>query len=111
MHKVNALRTLLEDERQMILNGDFRDLPALTKAKEDALSQLGESSATQKQLAELQTIAARNQSLLTAAANGIRSARKRLEAIRDRDQGIKTYTRTGASRILSRKPSSFEKRA
>ncbi|NDW54576.1 hypothetical protein [Aliiroseovarius sp. PrR006] len=111
MHKVNALLTLLEDERQMILKGDLRDLPSLTEAKAEALSQLGQSAVTQPQLARLQALAARNQSLLSAAANGIRSARQRLDAIRNRDQGVKTYTRTGAAQVLSREASNFEKRA
>ena len=111
MHKVEALLTLLEDERQMILNGDLHDLPRLTETKVDALSQLGQATVTQKQIAQLQAMTARNQGLLTAAANGIRSARQRLDAIRNRDQGVKTYTRTGASRVLSREASKFEKRA
>lgn len=111
MHKFNELLTLLEEERQMILNGDLHDLPKLTETKTDALSELGQTTVTQQQLAHLQAMAARNQNLLAAAANGIRSARQRLDAIRNRDQGVKTYTRTGASELLSRKPSNFEKRA
>jgi division protein CdvB (Snf7/Vps24/ESCRT-III family) len=111
MQKVSDLLTLLEDERRMILSGDLRSLPTLTDAKVNALSQLGQSDATQQQISQLQSIAARNQNLLTAAANGIRSAQQRLDAIRNRDQGVKTYTQTGASQILSRVSSSFEKRA
>ena len=111
MYNVKALLTLLEDERRMILNGDFHDLPKLAEAKVDALTQLGQHAVTQQQIAHLQAMTARNQSLLTAAANGIRSARKRLDAIRNREQGVKTYTCTGASRVLSPTPSSFEKRA
>lgn len=111
MQKVNDLLTLLEDERQMILNGDLHDLPKLTEAKTGALSELGQTTVTQQQLAHLQAMTARNQNLLAAAANGIRAARQRLDAIRNRDQGVKTYTQTGASQILSRVSSSFEKRA
>ncbi|WP_424941200.1 hypothetical protein [Aliiroseovarius sp. S253] len=111
MSSLYALLTLLEDERQLILNGELDALPKLTDAKTEILSQMVQSTLSQNQFAQLQTIAARNQSLLVAAANGIRSARDRLDAIRNPNQGVKTYTRTGAAQVLSRAHPNFEKRA
>lgn len=111
MQHLNALLTILDNERKLILGGDLHALPELAQAKANALSQLKLQPLTQDQLATLQSTSARNQSLLSAAANGIRAAQKRLEALRNPDQGVKTYTRTGAAETISRPVSNFEKRA
>lgn len=111
MHKVSTLLSLLEDERQLILTGKIDGLSSLADAKSQVLSQLESSRLSQTQISRLQTMTARNQSLLAAAAEGIRSAQNRLRTIRNPDQSLKTYTRAGASKVLSRTASSFEKRA
>jgi flagellar biosynthesis/type III secretory pathway chaperone len=111
MHNVNALLSLLEDERQLILAGKIDALPNLANAKSQALSQLGSGRLSQAQISRLQTVTARNQSLLAAAAEGIRSAQNRLRAIRNPDPSLKTYTRAGTPQVLSRTASNFEKRA
>lgn len=111
MQSINTLLSVLEDERQSILAGDLHALPKLADAKIAVLSRLKQSSLTQDQLTQIQSMTARNQSLLASAADGIRAVRKRLEAIRTPVHGVKTYTRTGASKVLSHTHSSFEKRA
>lgn len=111
MHNFNTLLSLLEDERQLILTGKVGALPDLADVKSQVLSRIGSSGLSQTQISKLQTLTARNQILLAAAAEGIRSAQNRLRAIRNPDQSLKTYTRAGASQVLSRTASSFEKRA
>ncbi|SMR83462.1 hypothetical protein SAMN04488030_3382 [Aliiroseovarius halocynthiae] len=111
MSHVDALLSLLDDERRLILDGDLLALPKLGLAKEQALSELRHHTPSQSQLVRIQTVLARNQRLLSAAANGIRAAQNRIDAIRNPDRSVKTYTRAGAAQTIAPTPSSFEKRA
>ncbi|MCK0141208.1 flagellar biosynthesis protein FlgN [Aliiroseovarius sp. F20344] len=111
MSHSNTLIELLENERQLLQYGDLKALQDLAEAKSDFIQNLDLRTLSPEQLQRLQSLTARNQRLLAAAASGIRAAQKRIDGIRNPDQGIKTYSRTGQSKSISRNTASFEKRA
>lgn len=111
MTHFDTLMELLEDERQLLRKGDLNALPDLTEAKSNCIQKLDHATLVPKQLERLQSLSARNQRLLAAAASGIRAAQNRIERIRNPDQNIRTYSRTGQSKNIARNTARFEKRA
>jgi flagellar biosynthesis/type III secretory pathway chaperone len=88
-----ALRHLLEEERQLLLSGDFAPLARLAEAKEKALASASDfDSAT---LARLGPLLHRNQSLLAASLAGIRDTTSRIRTMREIARGLSTYGRDG----------------
>lgn len=93
------LLALLGEERRALLSGDLGQLGSLTARKERLLQLLEESLPTgAEQIATLKTEFAHNQSLLEAAATGVRSVMDRLKAMRQVRETLSTYDAAGQVR-------------
>ena len=107
----DALEDLLDQERGLLLSGRIDGLLRMAGEKERMLARLAGIDAPADTLERLRVKAERNQQLLTAAARGIKSAARRLEAMCAPETGLRTYGRTGAAADLSRTPGGVNKHA
>lgn len=107
--KFDAIKTVLQRERDAISSADFELLEELVHRKEQLLSSLDNLGADE--LSELKTIALTNHRLLGAAIKGIQSAQRRLKQIVDASKGFTTYDTAGRSCQISSRASSIEKKA
>jgi len=102
---IAALDTLLEDEREALVNGDLERLQAFMEEKAaiiDRLNSLPDLEA--EQLAPVQTKVRRNQALLGGALDGIRAVADRMAEMRRVRTGLETYDRSGQRTSLSAPP-------
>jgi len=105
--------TLLEQERNALIEGRLDDLVALIARKEElahalADAPLGESDALER----LQRKAARNQAMLDSALRGIKSVSTRLSTIRKVRENLESYDHQGRRVTIDTQLSgSLEKRA
>ncbi|MHA6265425.1 flagellar biosynthesis protein FlgN [uncultured Aliiroseovarius sp.] len=106
-----ALETLLDRERALIISGDIQKLARLLPEKERLLERVKTMGDSAGRLEHIQGKADRNQSLLDAVACGIKSVQSRLEAMREGQKVLRTYTQKGESQSISRKTTKFERRA
>ncbi|MDA5095105.1 flagellar biosynthesis protein FlgN [Aliiroseovarius sp. KMU-50] len=106
-----ALNTLLDLERQYLLSGEIGILTSLAPEKERLMRLLPTTKQDTKHLKVLVKKITRNQSMLIAAGEGIRTASRRLEALRNQKSQLRTYDAGGQSHDLSHRTTSFEKRA
>lgn len=107
----HALHDLLERERALILAGDFDGLARLAVEKDAGFAALGRQSDKTGELEGARQSALRNQSLLKAAARGLRAARARLEALEHPAASLRTYGRDGVPCDLAGTPKGFSRRA
>ncbi|MCK8484491.1 flagellar protein FlgN [Aliiroseovarius sp. S2029] len=107
----HALEDLLERERHLVLAGEIEQLTRLAPEKERLLQSLAACDSSPTDLEHLRLSTERNQQLLTAAARGIRSVKQRLDALMNGQSELRTYTRDGFARDLSRRESRFERKA
>ncbi len=106
-----ALAALLERERACILAGEIDKLTRLLPEKERLLNGLKTLNGNAPAVEHLRRQADRNQHLLAASARGIRSAQMRLNALMTAQSELRTYTREGRARDLSKRESRFERKA
>ncbi len=96
MSDPKRLRTILAEERELILSGRLTDLPALVARKEVGLSvYLKDVPPARPELVALRRDLLANQTLLESAAKGIRAALIRIEAIRAVESGLTAYNAQG----------------
>ncbi len=111
MSDTMELTRLLEEERAAILSGAFLEISRVSAAKERLLEKLTEVPVP---LADLRRIAAevsRNQSLLSAAIDGVRAVADRMGALRRARDGFETYGPGGdRARVGAGRPT-FERKA
>lgn len=90
---LDGLGALLEEERRLILSGDYRGLEPLTEQKAALLAVIDTvaESAERRDLARLARAARRNQTLLVAASEGLRAAMRRLAELQNLHSGRGTY--------------------
>ena len=89
---------ILDEERQILLEGPLSRLEPLVARREKAMSELAASGASLPKdfLVTVREKVERNQSLLAASLDGIRSARALLDAIAATAMDLGTYTVDGA---------------
>ena len=90
-----GLSDVLDRERQAILKGDYAALASLASEKERHYARIARDRPGADRLSSLQIKASRNQVLLTAAADGIRSVVRDLNESRQ-PTTLKTYDRAGS---------------
>ncbi|MDR9393266.1 MAG: flagellar biosynthesis protein FlgN [Roseovarius sp.] len=109
----DRLDRLLDRERAALLEGDLTAIAGFADTKESLVAALGADPETARgSLPALQRKMARNQSLLEAAAQGIRKVADRLSAVESVRTSLQTYDRTGRrTRFDGKRGSEVEKRA
>ena len=109
-----ALDRLLDQERSLILSGKIEALARVAAEKDRLLELLATTNCAATELTALRRKVDRNQELLSAVARGIRTASRRLEAMRAQQNGrarFSTYDQGGRSAQLIPRKSQFERRA
>jgi len=98
---IHRLDTLLESEREALLQGDLRQIATLVASKEALIDDLnGRADASTGDLAAIQAKVLRNQALLDGALQGIRNVAARLAAFRQVRRAMETYDRAGQKRTI-----------
>ncbi|MFK7939509.1 MAG: flagellar protein FlgN [Roseovarius sp.] len=98
---IDQLDGLLEQERDVLLEGQLEAMASIAKEKErliDALNSLEPDPAYN--IADLQSKVARNQVLLDGALQGIRNVAARLAALRKIRRTLETYDATGQKQVI-----------
>lgn len=110
---LDALEDLLDAERGVIRNGDLEGISRMADLKEALLRDVAATpDLPRAQLDRLRMKADRNQQLLQAAAQGVRAAMRRLDAIRRAQKPLNTYGPNGLREPLAgQRGGSVEKRA
>lgn len=103
-----ALRTLLREERTLILAGDFAGLASVQTRMERLIGGRPLPRATARAVADEMR---QNQRLIAAALDGVTSARARLDALAQAQASLKVYGPGGhASEVVPGKRG-FERKA
>ena len=110
---VDELSDLVDAERKAILAADFATIERLFDAKEALINKIRDlSSADDLKHLDVHQKLMRNQELLTAAMQGIRTVADRLSALRQVKEGLHTYDARGQrNRYRAVAPKTLEKRA
>ncbi len=110
---IKALEDLLDLERTALVQGDLGDLGRLTPEKENLIGAINELNVLDSDdLIRVQKKVARNQALLTSAAEGIRAVADRMSELRRVRQEFSTYDASGQrSGFAVRGRAKLEKRA
>ncbi|WP_299948410.1 flagellar biosynthesis protein FlgN [uncultured Ruegeria sp.] len=110
---IRALEDLLDLERVALVEGDLGELNRLVPEKESLIDALNELSVMNSgDLVRVQQKVARNQALLSSAAEGIRAVAERMSELRRVRQEFSTYDATGQRNGYALRPQAkLEKRA
>lgn len=111
MSRAHPLSDLLERERTAILSGAFDDLTQLAPEKERLLMALPDQDVGTGQLRTISAAVSRNQTLLAAAIEGVRSVRDRLDVVRKARDGFEAYDQSGSRSRVGAAKSGFERKA
>lgn len=109
----NALHLLLDREREALLEGKLREIPAIMTQKSDLIEQLSEADIDRAEVIRpLQHKLRRNQALFDQALAGIRSVAERLGALRNVGKSLDIYDGQGRrARIGNEDKGRLERRA
>lgn len=110
---IGSLDELLRAEAQAVRRGDFSAIATLAERKTalvDRLMRLPRRDVGAA-LARIRARATENQHLLTAAIQGVRAARARVDAIRQAGLRLDTYDSNGRARTVNFGGGEVEKRA
>ena len=107
---VERLMDILHDEHRALLAGEFAVLQSIARKKEKAFAAL-KAADNADALAQLKGMCARNQSLLKAAAHGIRAATTALAANIAPQDRFDTYDQAGQKIGPPAKPVTLTRRA
>jgi len=110
------LAELLGDVRNTLKTGEYQDLDRLASQQETLLTKLlakpdGQPDISRASFEDLIANAKRNQTLITAALGGIKSARRRHEDVLGLGEATQTYDRTGRRTKLAPATAELEKRS
>ena len=110
---IGTLDALLRAEAQAIRQGDFAAFAAMAERKSDLVGRLMELSRRDAapSLARLKARAEANQALLSAALQGVKAARARVDAIRRVGTRLDTYDSAGRAQSVTFGGGAVEKRA
>ncbi|NOX39429.1 MAG: hypothetical protein GXP05_02635 [Alphaproteobacteria bacterium] len=110
------LSQLLGDVRNTLKSGEYGNLNGLAAQQETLLAKLlakpdGQPDLSRAGFEDLIAGAKRNENLLAAALNGIKSARRRHEDVVNLGEATQTYDRTGRRSKLTPITADLEKRS
>jgi hypothetical protein len=108
---LDALHDLFDRERKAILEGRFDILDRLGTEKERLFSSVFRDGVDQSQLKSLRIRAERNKVLLAAMEQGVRSAARRIEALRSKPADLRTYDASGRRQSIAANGVSLHRRA
>lgn len=110
---IGSLDKLLRAEAKAIRQGDFAAFATLAERKSDLVDRLLELSRRDAApaLARLKARAEANHALLSAALQGVKAARTRVEAIRRVGTRLDTYDSAGRAQSVSFGGGAVERRA
>lgn len=108
---VATLKDYLERERVAALRADFETLERIASEKAGLLAIFQSLDVSKKDLHELQKLLSRNEKLLEASANGVRTVSRKLAALRSAKSSIKTYSAKGQQEVIATDASKVEWRA
>ena len=110
---INDLDSILDQERQALVNGDLTKLSGLIAKKETLITDLNAIGELEHEtLSQVQGKVSRNQVLLDSAMEGIRAAAARMAELRRVRKGLDVYDKAGRrTRYGTRGSVSLEKRA
>lgn len=110
---IDELDTLLDQERQALIDGDLELLGRMLEKKQNLIENINKIDALEREhLIHVHDKVTRNQELLNSAMEGIRAVANRMADLRRVRQGLETYDQTGRkTRYETQAPSSLEKRA
>lgn len=92
---------VLDREREVLISGEFSEIPGLVDQKELLLARLDDlTGPDSKELETLQTKALRNQELLDNALQGIRHVADRFATLRKLSRSLETYDERGLKTSL-----------
>ena len=97
--QIEEFLSVLQEERDALLSGDYDQLERLAEAKEKAAKAIQAQTMPRDRLSDLQKRLERNMALLGAASEGVRDARQRLSKLRSGHE-TQMYDRLGASRTI-----------
>ena len=108
---MHPLTDLLEKERTAILSGAFGDLTQLAPEKERLLMELPGEEIGTRQLRRISAAVSRNQTLLAAAIEGVKTVTERLDVLRKSREGFDAYDQSGGRSRVGPAKSAFERKA
>ncbi len=110
---IDELDTLLDRERQALIEGDLELLGRMLTQKQGLIEKINEMETLERdRLEHVHDKVTRNQELLNSAIEGIRAVANRMADLRRVRQGLETYDQTGRkTRFETQDMSSVEKRA
>lgn len=106
-----SLKNILEQEREIILSGNFSALEQLAAEKERLLKALARVKTDAETLAELKQFSERNALLYDAVRAGVGSALERLRALREPRNNLRTYDQAGRQHDIAVEQSQTGRRA
>ena len=110
MSVIDALEDLMLAEQTLIRDGRLQDLGRVASLKTELMEKLGEAGQyAPDDLKRLHEIAEINASLLQAAGNGLKSALRQIEDVKQAASPA-TYTRDGRRASLARQTSQLQQR-
>lgn len=118
--KISELIAILKQEMTMLSKGRIDGLDDIVRQKRDGMAELvvltagltsRESVANiAPQMKKLKRLADENGLMLKSVLNGLRSARKRLQALQNQQAQVGAYNRTGAALYLTEESILSEKK-
>lgn len=110
---INTLETLLDEERQALVEGDLEKIGQLVSQKEETILKINTlDQLTENSLAAVHEKVTRNQALLNSALDGIRAVANRMADLRRVRANLETYDHRGKKQNFGiRMSSTVEKRA
>ncbi len=107
----DLIEDLLDREQQAALAGNLEALARIIPEKTRLMRQISQMTHRLKRLDHLQTKARRNQELLVAVSQGIKSASNHLAGLQKKKLPLRTYDALGSSQEILQRRSVLEKRA
>ena len=110
---IDELDTLLDRERQALVEGNLELLGRMLTQKQDLIEKINAMDTLEREhLSGVHSKVTRNQELLNSAMEGIRAVANRMADLRRVRQGLETYDKNGRKkRYETQTLSSVEKRA
>ncbi len=110
---IDDLDTLLDRERQALIDGDLEFLARILTHKQGLIDNINAMGTLErKHLAHVHDKVTRNQALLNSAMEGIRAVADRMADLRRVRHGLETYDRSGRRKRFEMQASpGVEKRA
>lgn len=109
--QLKSIENYLERERKILRTGQIAGLTTLTEDRAQALSLLNSVRGKGPELQRLKANFQRNNSMLSSAAAGLRSAIKRISELRAAAGPIGSYSASGERREIGSNAPTIERKA